>query len=326
MERFRELASKASRGPAPAEKPLASSEPEFNDASSFRRLLRSEPAKVVPGTYEESTVYFAQKRPSNSTNRRKQDEHAENINSRSAVAPAERNFASIIPEHLLAPAKAIEPQSITPRREETPDLFGEEDKSVRWHEDVMGGSFSTGSSDLIERPEPVTPKQESSHRLLENEIIIEPFRTHAGELKDGSEMPLVVPREWTNRYWAALTELAYPGTDLKLRIQRPMTSLHPKESPELAMERRRRILKSFPRNEKHHLILSEHDSVIIDTFEENLRREIVGPKRVPGETRRMWGFSRNQIKEALVVLKVSRQRRIQWLTSAGESLEDWGLA
>ena len=54
----------------------------------------------------------------------------------------------------------------------------------------------------------------------------------AGKLKDGSLMPLVVTREWTNRYWALLTELAFPGTNLSLRSKRPMSSLHPKEERE----------------------------------------------------------------------------------------------
>ncbi|EPS45587.1 hypothetical protein H072_411 [Dactylellina haptotyla CBS 200.50] len=334
MERFRELASKASKGGA-VPSHSAFIEPR-DDASSFRRFLESEPAKVVPGTYEESTVYFAQKIKAQAINRRKQTPAKKRAPIETRIE-LENSLANIIPEHLLGPANArglhkkvvatANPANDHPPdlRGETPDLFGEEGRSVRWHDDVVGGSFSLNSSST-ERIEPEPPKQESTHRLLENEVIIEPFRPSAGKLKDGTEMPLVVPREWTNYYWAILTEIAYPDIDLALRSQRPMSGLHPKEDPEQAMERRRKILQSFSRNEDGYLILSEQDSGIIDTFEEHMRREIVGEKRVAGETRRMWGFSRNQIKEALVVLQVSRQRRIQWVVSAGENPEDWGLA
>ncbi|KAF3918626.1 hypothetical protein AA313_de0204083 [Arthrobotrys entomopaga] len=342
IDRFRELASKASKEAAAQGPVIQPAHEGGEDVSSFRRFLQSEPAKVVPGTYEESAVYFAHKRPVQPTSRRKQTP----AKKPSFQLPKEpqSNSENIIPEHLLNPVKprasqikgtvgarvAKENISISDTREGTPDLFGEEGRSVRWHEDVRGGSFSLNSSglnsSLVDKPEPTTPQQESSHRLLENEIIVEPFRPHGGKTQDGSDMPLVVPREWTNRYWAILTELAFPDIDLVLRSQRPMAALHPKESPEQAMERRKKILKSFPRNSDGHLILSERDSSIIDRFEEHMRREIVGEKRIAGETRRMWGFSRNQMKEALVVLQVSRQRRIQWVVSAGERLEDWGLA
>ncbi|KAK6537675.1 hypothetical protein TWF694_011849 [Orbilia ellipsospora] len=342
IDRFRELASKASKGATGHGSAIQPASETGEDVSSFRRFLESEPAKVVPGTYEESTVYFARGRPVQIAPRRKQTPAKKA--SFQLAKESQGNSENIIPEHLLGPVKPGDREIkdvtgveilkgdilIADTREGTPDLFGEEGRSVRWHEDVQGGSFSLNSSSLnsnsMEKPEPITPQQESSHRLLENEIIVEPFRPNAGKLKDGSVMPLVVPKEWTNRYWAVLTEMAFPDIDLVLRSQRPMGALHPKESPEQAMERRKKILKSFPRNSEGHLILSEHDSTIIDTFEEHMRREIVGEKRIAGETRRMWGFSRNQIKEALVVLQVSRQRRIQWIVSAGERLEDWGLA
>ncbi|KAK6525586.1 hypothetical protein TWF281_010643 [Arthrobotrys megalospora] len=336
-ERFREI----TRNPVKANEPPL---PDPRDeASSFRRFLQTEPDKIVPGTYEESTVYFAHKKPAQSIDRRRQTPAKK---SRSGIIePAEGEFGNILPEHLLPPAKPagkrrVEIQKPAPNiravaapirkevsamRHETPDAYDEDGRSVRWHEDVMGGSFSLNSSSM-ERPEPDAPQQESTHRLLENEVIVEPFRPYAGRLTDGTQMPLVVPKAWTNHYWAVLTDLSYPNSKLGQRSQRSMGKLHPEESAEQAMERRRRILEAFPRNDEGHLILSERDSNSIDAFEEYMRREILGEKPIAGETRRMWGFSRHQIKEALIVLQVSRQRRIQWVVSAGERLEDWGLA
>ncbi|KAK6346920.1 hypothetical protein TWF696_007020 [Orbilia brochopaga] len=321
-DRFRELASKPSQSTTSTHPSVP--EP-VDDASSFRRFLQREPAKLVPGTYDESTAYFAPKRTKQPVAQRKQT--PAKPTRRAVVEAAEHDFENIIPEHLLAPIQtAAETRAETESTPDTPDdnPFWEEGRSVRWHEDVAGGSFSLNSSSM-EKPDPVTPKQESTHRLLENEIIMEPFRPDAGKLKDGSKMPLVVTREWTNHYWAVLTDMAYPGTNLAVRQGRPMGRLHPKETADEAMGVRKRILKSFPRDENGRLTLTERESSVVDAFEEYMRREIVGKKRVAGETRRMWGFSRDQIKEALVVLKVSRQRRIQWVVSAGERLEDWGL-
>ncbi|KAK6343261.1 hypothetical protein TWF730_010857 [Orbilia blumenaviensis] len=337
IERFRELTQNAAK---PNEPSL--SDPK-DDASSFRRFLQTEPKDVVPGTYEESTVYFANKKPAQKIDRRRLTPAKK---SRSGIVePAEGDFGNILPEHLLAPANPVvkrrvsgqkaatntRPAVVAPRKEVpamrrvAQDDFGDEGRSVRWHEDVMGGSFSLNSSSM-ERPEAETPQQESTHRLLENEVIIEPFRPHAGRLSNGTPMPLVVPKAWNNRYWVALTDLAYPNTKLAKRSKRSMAKLHPEESAEQAMERRRKILNALPRNDEGYLVLSENDSKSIDAFEEMMRREILGEKKVSGETRRMWGFSRHQIREALIVLRVSRQRRIQWVVSAGERLEDWGLA
>ncbi|KAK6507411.1 hypothetical protein TWF481_005844 [Arthrobotrys musiformis] len=335
-ERFRELTNNAAQANEP------SVFGHKDDASSFRRFLQTEPERIVPGTYEESTVYFANKKPSQSIDRRRQTPAKK---SRSGIIePAEEGFGNILPEYLLPPARpagksrtqtqkpipnraavAPTPKEVPAMRQTASDAFDDEGRSVRWHEDVMGGSFSLNSNS-IERPEPEAPQQESTHRLLENEVIVEPSRPHAGKLNDGTPMPLVVPRAWTNHYWVVLTNLSYPNTKLVNRSKRSMGKLHPEESAEEAMERRRRILENFPRNREGHLILSEQDSDIIDAFEEYMRRDVLGKKRVAGETRRMWGFSRHQIKEALIVLKVSRQRRIQWVVSAGERLEDWGLA
>ncbi|KAK6336638.1 hypothetical protein TWF718_009434 [Orbilia javanica] len=337
-ERFRELTNNASKA-----KESTVLDPR-DDASSFRRFLQTEPDKIVPGTYEESTVYFAQKKPAQSIDRRRQTPAKKSRTG--IIEAADEGFGNIIPEHLLPPAKpaskkktvskkagpnlrtvvvAPAPEEVRATRQITSDAFEDEGRSVRWHEDVMGGSFSMNSSSM-ERPEPDTPQQESTHRLLENEVIVEPFRPHAERLADGSHMPLVVAKEWTNHHWAVLTNLSYPNTKLAKRSNRSMAKLHPGEEAEEAMERRRKILENFPRNNEGHLVLSEQDSNIIDAFAEYMRRDILGERRVAGETRRMWGFSRHQIKEALIVLKVSRQRRIQWAVSAGERLEDWGLA
>ncbi|KAJ6257081.1 hypothetical protein Dda_7966 [Drechslerella dactyloides] len=319
-DRFRELASKPSQ---PATTSTQPPEP-VGDASSFRRFLQREPAKLVPGTYDESAAYFAPRRGRPPVAQRKQT--PAKPTRRVVVEPVEHDFENIIPEHLLAPIQSAQARTELESTPDTPDdnPFWEEGRSVRWHEDVAGGSFSLNSSSM-EKPAPVTPQQESTHRLLDNEIIMEPFRPDAGKLKDGSKMPLVVTREWTNHYWAVLTDMAYPGTNLAARQGRPMGPLHPRETADEAMAVRKRILKSFPRDDSGRLTLTERESGVVDAFEEHMRREIVGRKRVAGETRRMWGFSRDQIKEALVVLKVSRQRRIQWLVSAGERLEDWGL-
>ncbi|KAK6512729.1 hypothetical protein TWF506_008898 [Arthrobotrys conoides] len=338
MERFRELTNNAAKA---NELPPSESRDE---ASSFRRFLQTGPDKIVPGTYEESTVYFANKKPAQGIDRRRQTPAKK---SRSGIIePAEEGYGNILPEHLLPPPRSAgkrrgatvnatpsiraavdepSPKETPAVRRMTSDQFDDEGRSVRWHDDVMGGSFSLHSGSM-ERPEPDAPQQESTHRLLENEVIIEPFRPHAGKLNDGTLMPLVVRKAWVNRYWVVLTTLSYPDTELVKRSKRSMAKLHPEESAEEAMERRRRILETFPRNNEGHLVLSEQDSNIIDTFEEYMRREILGERRVAGETRRMWGFSRHQIKEALIVVKVSRQRRIQWVVSAGERLEDWGLA
>ncbi|KAF3199994.1 hypothetical protein TWF106_001214 [Orbilia oligospora] len=339
IERFRELTNNAAKA-----NELPHPEPR-DEASSFRRFLQTGPDKIVPGTYDESTVYFANKKPVQSIDRKRQTPAKK---SRSGIIePTEEGFGNILPEHLLPPTKSGGKRKVTtknstpniraaaarPPPRETPvaqqmpsDVFDEEGRSVRWHDDVMGGSFSLNSGSVEQRPEPDAPQQESTHRLLENEVIIEPFRLHAGKLNDGTLMPLVVRKAWVDRYWAVLTNLSYPNTKLVKRSKRSMAKLHPEESAEEAMERRRRILEAFPRNNEGHLVLSEQDSSIIDAFEEHMRREILGERRVAGETRRMWGFSRHQIKEALIVLKVSRQRRIQWAVSAGERLEDWGLA
>ncbi|RVD89929.1 uncharacterized protein DFL_000916 [Arthrobotrys flagrans] len=300
IERFRELtnnATKANEASLPGPR---------DEASSFRRFLQTEPDKIVPGTYEESTVYFAHKKPAQSIDRRRQTPAKK---SRSGIIePAEEGggFGNILPEHLLPPAKSagkkrVEIKKSTPNiraavaappppkevlvaRPVTSDAFDDEGRSVRWHEDVVGGSFSLNSSSM-ERPEPDAPQQESTHRLLENEIIVEPFRPHAGRLNDGTHMPLVVSRSWSNHYWAVLTNLMYPNTKLVKRSKRSMAKLHPEESAEEAMERRRRILETFPRNNEGHLVLSEQDSNIIDAFEEHMRREILGEKQVAGEAR-----------------------------------------